>query len=264
MHREVLDGSILSDRYFHQQLLHNMHPQVRGRLGNYLLQAVMSIPLQKPLPPSFAPDRLLSHITQHVSHLGTRQLLDRTPRQLASGHPSSLSPSNNYTRPTSRDPTRPHTAASGTTSSQLESLIVAAMRTPGPCLLCRSTDHLFAQCPSFAALRDQPTLLRILQHALQRISTSNSTRSTTNQSRSTNSGSSSNRRSQVRQLTSGGETSSAPPNGSVSLIDSPDLLLLPPSSAGEGHSDVSHDLIPMSKFGEGTPSNPVFDSPDFR
>jgi hypothetical protein len=68
----------------------------------------------------------------------------------------------------------------------------------------------------------------------------------------------------VRQLTSGGETSSAPPNDSVSPVDSPDLLLLPPSSAGEGHSsNVSHDLIPMSKLGEGTPVNPVFDSPDF-
>jgi hypothetical protein len=97
MHHEVLDGAILSDRYFHQQFLHNMHPQVRGRIGSYLLQAVMSIPLQKPLPPSFAPDRLLSHITQHVSHLGTRQLLDRTPRQLASGHPSISTPTNHYT-----------------------------------------------------------------------------------------------------------------------------------------------------------------------
>jgi hypothetical protein len=38
MHHEILDGAILSDQYFHQQLLHNMHPQVRGRIGNYLLQ----------------------------------------------------------------------------------------------------------------------------------------------------------------------------------------------------------------------------------
>jgi hypothetical protein len=265
MHHEILDGSILSDRYFHQQLLHNMHPQVRGRIGSYLLQAVMSIPLQKPLPPSFAPDRLLSHITQHVSHLGTRQLLDRTPRQLAGGPTPSLHSFTNSNRPPSRDQSRPSTTASSPTSAQLASLIVAAMRTPGPCLLCRSTDHLFAQCPSFAALRDQPTLIRILQNALQRLSASNSTRSTSNQSRSTNSGPSSNRRPQVRQLTSGGETSSAPPDDSMSPIDSPDLLLLPPSPAGEGHSsDVSHALIPMSEFGEGTPANPVFDSPDFR
>jgi hypothetical protein len=264
MHHEILDGSILSDRYFHQQLLHNMHPQVRGRIGSYLLQAVMSIPLQKPLPPSFAPDRLLSHITQHVSHLGTRQLLDRTPRQLAGGSTTSL---HTYSsRQPSRDSSRPSTTAStATSSSQLESLIVAAMRTPGPCLLCRSTEHLFAQCPSFVALRDQPTLIRILQNALQRISSSNSTRATTNQSRSPASGSSSTRRPQMRQLTSGGETSSGLPDDSTSSIDSPDLLLLPPSSAGEGHpSDVSHELIPLSEFGEGTPVNPVFDSPDFR
>jgi hypothetical protein len=106
-------------------------------------------------------------------------------------------------------------------------------------------------------------LICILQNALQRISTSNSTRSTTNQSRVTTSGSSSTRCLQVRQLTSGGETSSAPSNDSASPIDSPDLLLLPPSSAGEGLSDVAAELIPMSKFGEGTPVNPVFNSPDF-
>jgi hypothetical protein len=104
-----------------------MHPQVHGHLGSYLLQAVMLIPLQKPLPPSFAPNRLLSHITQHVSHLGTHQLLDRTPCQLASGHPLILTPTNPYNQPAARDQARPHTTASGTTSSQLESLIVAAM-----------------------------------------------------------------------------------------------------------------------------------------
>jgi hypothetical protein len=93
MHHEILDGVILSDRYFHQQFLHNIHPQIRGRLGNYLLQAVMLIPLTQPLPPSFVPDRLLSHITQHVSHLGTRQLLDQTPHQLAGGSTSFSQPS---------------------------------------------------------------------------------------------------------------------------------------------------------------------------
>jgi hypothetical protein len=254
MHHEILDGSILSDRYFHQQFLHNMHPQVRGRIGNYLLQAVMSIPFKQPLPPSFAPNRLLSHITQHVQHLGTRQLLDHTPRQLAGGPTMSTSTYSNPGR--SRDQPRSNTTASATTSSQIESLIVAAMRTPGPCLLCRSTEHLFAQCPSLAALRDQPTLVRILQQTLQRISTSGSGTHAATQSRSqTTSSSASVQRRQMRQLTSGGETSSAPTADSASPIDSPDLLLLPPSSAGEGHSSDArrHSRITMSMKGFSPP-----------
>jgi hypothetical protein len=132
------------------------------------------------------------------------------------------------------------------------------MRNPGPCLLCRSSDHLFAQCPSLAALRDEPTLLRILQRALQRISTEHAPSSTTRSTQSTNNRSSPSTRPQLRQLTASVDPS-AHPNSQPTV--SSELLQLPAISAGEGSSpDV--ELIPMSDSGEGMiPSNPT--SPDF-
>lgn len=251
VHNQVLDGVILSDRYFHQQFLHNMHPQLRGRIGQYLLQAVMTVPLNQALPPSFAPDRFLSHVTQHVRYLGQHQLLHKSPRQLSS--PSTPATSSSAVRFLHRDhPSDP------APSSQLESLLVATMQNPGPCLLCRSSDHLFAQCPSLAALRDEPTLLRILQRALQRISTGHAPSSTTRSTQSTNNRSSPSTRPQLRQLTASVDPS-AHPNSQPTV--SSELLQLPAISAGEGSSpDV--ELIPMSDSGEGMiPSNPT--SPDF-
>jgi hypothetical protein len=150
---QLLDGVIYSDRYFHQQFLSNLHPQVRNRLGQYLHQTVLSVPLSQPLPPALAPDRFSDFIEQHLDQFGTSYLLNKTPRQ--------LSPGNNST---TTQAVRALAIADFTTSSStLDSLVVAALRQPGPCLLCRSSDHQFIKCPSFDALRQQPQLIAILR-----------------------------------------------------------------------------------------------------
>jgi hypothetical protein len=140
----ILDGLINSDRYFHQQFLHNMHPTIRTRLGPYLHQTIGMTPLSQPLPPSLAPDRLRSHLVQHVRHLQIRHLLSKTPQQLSAPSPSASSAIRSIH----------HSAFSA--DPDFGPLMIAALRTPGPCILCRSSDHKFATCPSLAHLKDDP------------------------------------------------------------------------------------------------------------
>jgi hypothetical protein len=85
-------------------------------------------------------------------------LLTRTPRQLSNNNP----PAPHAVRSVALD---------DHSSTNLDSLVIAAIRQPGPCLLCRSPEHQFIQCPSFDALRQQPQLIAILSRALQKVST---------------------------------------------------------------------------------------------
>jgi hypothetical protein len=85
---QLLDGVIYSDCYFHQQFLSNLHPQVCNRIGQYLHQTVLSVPLSQPLPPALAPDRFSDFFEQHLDQFGNSYLLSKTPRQLSPGNNS--------------------------------------------------------------------------------------------------------------------------------------------------------------------------------
>jgi hypothetical protein len=128
--RQLLDGVIFLDRFFHEQFLFNMHASVRSCLGPYLHNKVVSVPLGTPLPPSLAPDCLVSHLTQHIKHLNIKVLLAKMPRQLSSPAPS-----------------QSHTVCalqqSFSQPPDMVNLMIAALRTPGPCILCRSPEHKF-------------------------------------------------------------------------------------------------------------------------
>jgi hypothetical protein len=162
LQNQLLDGVIYSDRYFHQQFLANMHHQVRNRLGQYLHQTVLAVPLDRRLPSAFDPDRFSDFIEQHVTQFGISHLLNKTPRQLSTNNNS---PAPQAVRSVALD---------DVSSNTLDPLVVAAIRQPGPCLLCRSTEHQFIQCPSFEALRQQPQLIVILSRALQKVSSGSS------------------------------------------------------------------------------------------
>jgi hypothetical protein len=221
LQNQLLDGVVYSDRYFHQQFLANMHHQVRNRLGHYLHQTVLAVPLNRRLPTAFDPDCFSDYIEQHVTQFGNSHLLTRTPRQLS----SSITPAPQTVRSVALDD---H-------STNIDSLVVAAIRQPGPCLLCRSTDHQFIQCPSFDALRQQPQLIAILSRALQKVSTT--TASTKPPAR------------QVRQLTAPVDfLDQAAPDSFDDIIDSaileagegvPAASSIPTFEPGEGPTDVS-------------------------
>jgi hypothetical protein len=235
--RQILDGVIFSDRFFHEQFLFNMHASVRSRLGPYLHNKVVSVPLGTPLPPSLAPDCLVSHLTQHVKHLNVKVLLAKTPRQLSS--PSAPSAHNHVRALQLPAPQEP----------EMATLMIAALRTPGPCILCRSPEHKFAQCPSLAALKDEPYFCQLLTRTLQRMHPSPASNPRSNRRSDPPRPPSRVPRPQVRQLTSSDDpvVSTAP---------------LPALESGEGSFDPSTSE-PMHDFGEGT--SPSFnDSPDFR
>jgi hypothetical protein len=230
LQNQLLDGVIYSDRYFHQQFLANMHHQVRNRLGQYLHQTVLAVPLDRRLPTAFDPNRFSDFIEQHVTQFGNSHLLTRTPRQLS----SNVTPAPQAVRSLALD---------DHSSPTLDSLVIATIRQPGPCLLCRSSEHQFIPCLSFDALRQQPQLIAILSRALQKVSSSSTTKPPARQ---------------VRQLT-------AP----VDLLDqaapsSDDFFASTINEAGEGIPTAAS--IPTFTTGEGSPDIspvPSTPSPDF-
>jgi hypothetical protein len=135
LQNQLLDGVIYSDRYFHQQFLANLHPHIRHRLGQYLHQTVLAYPLSHALPASLEPERFSNFIEQHLEQFGNAHPLNKTPRQLAPSTPSSQAVRSIHTDLQQ-------------SSTNLDALIIAAIRQPpGPCLLCQSTEHLFVNCP---------------------------------------------------------------------------------------------------------------------
>lgn len=234
LQNQLLDGLIFSDRYFHQQFLANLHPTVRHRLGNYLHQSVVAVPLNKRLPASLDPERFSNFIEQHVEQFGTSYLLNKTPRLISSS--SDANPSAQAVRSIVSVDT-------STNDSTLNALIIAAIRQPpGPCLLCQSTDHVFVNCPSFEALQKQPRMIVVLQRALQKaLPPSATNQPASNRHSSTR---------QVRQLTA-----------QVDLID-----LDTTAEAGEGAHMHDADL-PTFDLGEGpidiSPSPATSPPPDF-
>jgi hypothetical protein len=130
----------------------------------------------------------------------------------------------------------------------MANLMIAALRTPGPCILCRSPEHKFAQCPSLTALKDEPYFCQLLLRTLQRMHPSTPNPCS---NRRTDPPRPPSRvpRPQVRQLTS-----------SDNPVDS--TTLLPTLESGEGSLDPSTPE-PTHDFGEG--ASPSFNtSPDFR
>jgi hypothetical protein len=228
---QLLDGTVYSDRFFHQQFLYRIHPTIRSRIGPYLHQTVLQIPHSSPLPPSLAPDRLRSHLIQHVQHLQIKQLLSKTPRQLSSPSPPSTTV-RSLTNTQEHDP--------------YESLLIAAVRVPGPCILCRSSDHKLSQCPSLSNLQHEPFFCQMLLRQLQRIMRSHGSSTSSDPTSRRNAPSSTTSRSQLRQITSSSPAETplllpAPETGEGRLA-SDDLLALP-SEPREGLPDVDSPLL---------------------
>ena len=145
LHLKAIQGTILSDRYFFQQVVRHMHEVLRPILGQYLEQDNLRFPIGTALPHSFSPERLLMRLSSQATYLGNPKLIHDPPRTLFRASPVQA-----LTLPSSSSPLP-------------DELLVAAMSNSRACFLCSATDHMAGSCPMFQKIRENPVALRFFQ-----------------------------------------------------------------------------------------------------
>ena len=77
--QQALHGEYLSDQYFMQQFLSNMHHSLQAHVHEWLKQAVANMFIHDPLSHTFSPDCLFMKILKCVWHLGQEKLALDSP-----------------------------------------------------------------------------------------------------------------------------------------------------------------------------------------
>ena len=145
----ALHGEYLSNCYFMQQFLLNMHHSLQAHVRKWLEQAVTNTHVHDPLSHTFSPDHLFTKILARVCHLGHEKLALDSPRD------------------SSCLPQLVHALTVPAPDDHDDELLVAAVTssTIHPCFLC-ALDHLLISCPLLANIPKDPFSRKALLHAL--------------------------------------------------------------------------------------------------
>jgi hypothetical protein len=148
----TLYGEYLSDRYFIQQFVGNLHPTLRNEVRSWLEGEVNSSYLHDPLGPTFSVDRLFGKILARLTHDNRGHLALQPPRELAKA--TQLVRAVDVIGPTPD-------------SIDDDDLFIAAIvtATSRSCFLC-GKDHLLVACPLLTDIRKDNFRRKALLRAL--------------------------------------------------------------------------------------------------
>ena len=149
MLQHALHGEYLSDRFFMQQFLSNMHRSLQTHVHEWLEQAMTNTYIHGHLSHTFSPDRLFMKIIARVHHLGQEHLALDSPRESS----RSAHLVRTITVPLADDPDHDLLVAAVTSS------------TACTCFLC-AKDHLLLSCPLLADIQKDSFCRKALLRAL--------------------------------------------------------------------------------------------------
>jgi hypothetical protein len=163
----LLDGTVYCDRYFMQQYQRNLYPAVKQMIGPHLRQEISDIPIDIPLPPEFAPDRLNQLLHSIGKFIGNHGLVTKTPRELY--------------QQTTQQPVRSlyqsQHAEHGDNDIDLPAIVAALSNTDArTCYLCAAEDHQMIECPTYQRLRDNPRAVTAILRSLTKSTRGNHNR----------------------------------------------------------------------------------------
>ena len=75
----MLQGTFWSDRFFIQEFIRDMHPTVKGLIGDRLQSKVNRVDPAWPLPEDYSPDGLLTTLVEAVNYAGKPTLISTVP-----------------------------------------------------------------------------------------------------------------------------------------------------------------------------------------
>jgi hypothetical protein len=139
----LLDGCVLSDRYFMQQFLRGLHPVFHQDFVTDCESKIAQFPIGHKLPASYTPNRILLRFQQRAQHLRRKDLIHKTARELTTRTP--------HIREIQTAPTEPDTES-------FDAFIHALERgsRSSACYLCGDTDHPVRNCPKLASIQSNP------------------------------------------------------------------------------------------------------------
>ena len=178
LHVYYIRGVFLSDRYFTECFLRNMHSAYNSSLKPLMFHLVRRIHANDPLPSFFSPENFPSYICHSSTNIGIRGLNPMmTPKEFAALHkPRSNGNGSNKTSTASTSTIRSlDTAPAYVDICQMDILdddallAVCSLMAANPCSCdyCGATDHLVAQCPKLRSLAQEPSRVNRLLKALE-------------------------------------------------------------------------------------------------
>ena len=180
LHMQYLRGIFLSDRYFVELFIKNLHSAFNNNVKPLLLHFVRHIPVDIPVPHYFQPTNILTYLISSAANVGVTTLHPLiTPREFLDSRRASKSSATVREVQTSL----PIRAIQSTSQSDVVDLrqitdgsvdddmllqiCSLAAANPRTCDVCGATDHIVATCPRLRRLLEDPVKARRLLSAIE-------------------------------------------------------------------------------------------------
>ena len=161
LHMQYLRGVFLSDRYFVESFLRNLHGAYNSTIKPLLLHFVRRIPVDVPVPHYFYPANILSYLASSAANVGAHGITPlQTPKEFAeSRRRPQAAPIRSIQQSSPSDDTVVdiRQITDGTVDDDLFLAICSlAAANPRTCDVCGAYDHIVATCPRLRQLLSDP------------------------------------------------------------------------------------------------------------
>ena len=140
LYHQSLSGIFLSDRYFVQQFVTGLDPDIQFCLGDSFENLAAQHPRHEALPSSFYPLQLSMTLRDRALRLNCLRLLELSPREFYKNSATST------LRQVVSDDNH------GATVDVISAVATSELPSTRHCLMCNSTVHLFNACPKVSDL----------------------------------------------------------------------------------------------------------------
>jgi hypothetical protein len=185
LHMGYIRGTFYSDRYFLETFATNLDSSYDTNLKPNMVHFVRRLPIDSPVPPSFHPCLLLTHLTHIATFSGIKMLsLSVSPQEKQTQQrtrPVRAIETDNSVSPINVRQVDTDHLDFLEDSDILQICQLAASSESRKCDLCMKTDHLLLHCPRLQMFRDDPMALRRMLRTFTQLrdgSDSNSNNST--------------------------------------------------------------------------------------
>ena len=162
---ELMQGVVLSDRYFAQEFLAGLHPRVTRVLGHLVSLDLKTTPRDEALPLEYAPHQLPTTLMVQAGHVRQSKVLELTPREFH----KDLQLVRNVN--IQNEPDVEHEDQVDLQDDDFVAILNALgldqQGNKRSCFLCQSTDHPAAQCPVIKRLQNDPRASKMITYLLQ-------------------------------------------------------------------------------------------------
>ena len=163
---ELMQGIVLSDRYFAQEFLAGLHPRVMRVLGHLVSFDLKMTPRDEALPLEYAPHQLPTTLMVHATHVRQSKVLELTPREFHKDL-QLVRNVNIQNEPDVEHDDKDKDDQDDDLAAIMHALGLDKQGNKRTCFLCQGTDHSAAQCPIIKRLQNDSRASKTISYLLQ-------------------------------------------------------------------------------------------------